>query len=509
MRDRVSQVKTRRLFSIKTKFVLISAFIVALFSLTWGGQVIREEKTHLSQNLEGKGRLLLTSLKGPIINTMILGEMGLVPGLLDNYVEEIVKNPNFPTVYAFITDENGKVITHNRTEYCGRYYRDPLTRQALTGDGYMSARVSDVAAGPILDMALPLRIAGKSWGALRVGFSLTPAEQQFHAFKMRILLFSVLLFLACTVVLFVIGRAMSRPLEQLAWAMAHIDLGAFNAQPLPPRRDEIGMLQESFQHMLGRLRRSEQERENALNHLIQNEKMATIGKIVAGVAHEINNPLAAITACVYKVEEKLPPESKNSMEILKAGMSRIETIVRQLTDFSRVGTLDLQYVPSDLFFQEVAAFASMAQKKPDADLIALDQCQPPVLLHIDKGKMHQVVLNLLVNATAASPAPGSVELRASVCEGSYRLTVQDKGFGIPSQDRERIFDIFYTTKPAGVGSGIGLAVCKSIVDLHRGTIEVASQPGETIFSVIIPLDHGKNDQLIARQCRRGIATIRD
>ncbi|HBG08357.1 MAG: histidine kinase [Geobacteraceae bacterium GWC2_58_44] len=496
-------MKARRLFSIKTKFVLISACIVALFSLTWGGQMIREEKAHLSQNLEGQGRLLLTSLKGPIINTMILGEMGLVPGLLDNYVEEVVKNPSFPTVYAFITDENGRVVTHNRTEYCGKYYNDPLTRAALAGDGFQSAIAAD-GCGNVLDMALPLRIAGKSWGALRVGFSMTPAEEKFEAFRMRIVMFSVLLFLACTVILYVVGRAMSRPLEQLARAMAHIELGAFNAKPLPPRRDEIGLLQESFQHMLERLRHSERERENALNHLIQNEKMATIGKIVAGVAHEINNPLAAISACVYKVEEKLPPESGNLMDILKAGMLRIQTIVHQLTDFSRVGSLDLQYVPSDQFFREAAAFAVMAQKRPDGDLIALDQCQPPVMLHIDKGKMHQVLLNLLVNATAASPEAGSVELRATLCEGGYRLTVRDRGAGIPDQDRERIFDIFYTTKPAGAGSGIGLAVCKSIVDLHRGSIEVASRQGETVFSVTIPLHAGGDALPVARQCRRGI-----
>lgn len=479
-------MKAPRLFSIKIKFILISVLIIALFSLTWGGQVIREEKDHLSQNLEGKGRLLLTSLKGPIISTMILGEMDLVPSLLDSYVEEIVKNPSFPTVYAFITDRDGKVVTHNRAEYYGRYYNDPLTRAALAGDEYQSAIVSD-GDGQILDMALPLRIAGNSWGALRVGFSMAPVEVEFHAFRVRIMLFSSVLFLACTVILFMVGRCMSRPLEQLAWSMSHIELGAFNAKPLPPRRDEIGVLQESFQHMLGRLRRSEQERENALKHLIQSEKMATIGKIVAGVAHEINNPLAAISACVYKVEEKLAPESRNCLDIVKAGMLRIETIVHQLSDFSRVGSLELQYVPSDLFFREAAAFAAMAQNKYNTQLITLDECRPPVVLRIDKGKMHQVVLNLMVNATAASPDAGTVQLHATVCEGSYRLTVRDKGAGIPDQDLERIFDIFYTTKPAGEGSGIGLAVCKSIVDLHRGSIEVKSRPGETTFTVAIPL----------------------
>lgn len=479
----------RSLFSIKAKFALLSALVVAVFSLTWGGQVIREEKRHLTQNLEGNGRMLLTSLKGPIINTIILGEMGLAPGLLDNYVEEIVRNPNFPTLYAFIVDTQGRVVAHSDVTLFGRYYRDPLTRSALAGGDYQSTVVR-AESGRVLDMALPLRIAGKSWGALRVGFNMMPSEQEYEAFTMRIVLFSLFIFMGCTVVFVVIGRAMSRPLQQLAWNMAHIDLGAFNAKPLPPRNDEIGVLQESFQHMLERLRKSEEERAKALSCVIQNEKMATIGKIVAGVAHEVNNPLAAISACMYRMETQVTPEAASCWGIFKAGLLRIENIVKQLSDFSRVTALELQYVPSDHFFSEAQDFAAMALERETAELVTVDDCQPTVLLHIDKGKMHQVLLNLLVNATAPSTGATRVELRAETVEGAYRLTVRDDGNGIPEQDLEKIFDIFFTTKPAGLGSGIGLAVCKSIVDLHRGRIDVSSKRGETVFTVVIPLDDG-------------------
>jgi len=486
-------MKVPMLFSIKTKFVLISVLVVALFSFTWGGKVIQEEKSHLFQNLEEKGRLLLTSLKGPVINTMILGEMGMVPGLLDNYVEEIVKNPSFPTAYAFITDQEGKVIAHSTPEDYGKQLTDPLTRAALAGGGYRSVIVKD-GRGNILDMALPLRVAGKSWGALRVGFLMTPMEKEYQAFRLRILTFSGLVFLVCLVIFYIVGRAMSRPLQHLAWDMSHIDLGAFDAKPLPRRRDEIGLLQESFHDMLLRLRHSERAREDALNCVIQNEKMATIGKIVAGVAHEINNPLAAISASIYQVEGIMTPETRGYLDILKAATSRIQTIVHQLSDFSRVGSLELGYVASDLFFREAEEFAAMALKKRNIEFLALDHCRPPVMLRIDKGKLHQVVLNLLDNATAASPDAGSVEFSARVTAASYLLTVRDQGGGILAEDQKRIFDIFYTTKPAGAGSGIGLAVCKSIVDLHRGTIEVESRPGETTFTLSIPITDGVGNE---------------
>lgn len=484
-------MKRPGIYSIKTKFALISALIVAFFSVVLGSGIMREEKKHLYDNLEAGGRILMTSLKAPIINTMILGEMGVEPGRLDSFVEEIVSNSEFPIVYAMILDQDGKVLAHNRPEEFGKVYDDPLTRRVLAANNYASSTVSSGKAH-VLDMALPLRISGKSWGALRVGLAMAPMEEQYESFKVRTFLLAFAIFIAGTVIFYVLGCSMSRPLERLSQSMADVNLGLFTAKPLPQRRDEIGLLQESFYDMLRRLSRSELERERALNGLIQNEKMATIGKIVAGVAHEVNNPLAAMSACVFKLEGRVPAESQACLEILKESIPRIGTIVRQLSDFSRAGTLERQWVPSDAFFEEVRSFVAMALQKQPVVCLAEDGCFPPVPLHIDKSKMHQVVLNLVLNAADATEFSGAIELRACRDGEEYLVTVRDEGGGIPAEELDKVFDIFYTTKPAGEGSGIGLAVCKSIVDLHRGTITVRSAPGNTVFTVRIPLQGEEN-----------------
>lgn len=484
-------MKNQRLYSIKTKFVLMSALIVAFFSVVLGSGIMREEKKHLYDNLEVRGRILMTSLKAPIINTMILGEMGVEPGRLDSFVEEIVANSEFPIVYAMILDQDGKVLAHNRTEEFGKVYNDPLTRKVLEADTYASAKVcSD--SGAVLDMVMPLRISGKSWGALRVGLSMAPVKEQYESFQLRVVFYSVIIFLSGTIIFYILGLSMARPLERLSQSMSGVDLGLYETKPLPARRDEIGLLQESFNAMLGRLSQSERERQKALNYLIQNEKMVSVGKIVAGVAHEVNNPLAAMSACVFRMEGQVPPESQVCLEILKESIPRIETIVHQLNDFSRVGTLDLQWVQSDQFFAEIQSFLGMALQQYDTRVISEDGCNPPVLLHIDKGKLHQVVLNLVLNAVAASNCTGYIELRARREQGEYRILVRDEGAGIPREELDKIFDIFYTTKPAGEGSGIGLAVCKSIVDLHHGSITVESCPGDTTFTVRVPLDGGEH-----------------
>jgi len=142
---------------------------------------------------------------------------------------------------------------------------------------------------------------------------------------------------------------MARPLQRLSAVMSAVSTENL-AVELPARRpDEIGLLQDSFRAMLERLRRSESERERAVAQLIQSEKLASIGKIVAGVAHEVNNPLATISTCLYNLEQDSAAPNRN-LDFIKQGTERIERIVRQLSDFSRTGSLEIQQHKSDLFF---------------------------------------------------------------------------------------------------------------------------------------------------------------
>ena len=178
--------------------------------------------------------------------------------------------------------------------------------------------------------------------------------------------------------------------------------------------------------------------------------------------------------------------SAEILEIIKQGTERIRKIVNQLNDFSRAGSLDLQSIDSSRFFLECFEFARVAVSRRPVRLKGRDDCCTPCTLSLDKGKIQQVVLNLLINAADASE-PGAEILFITGCSGPfYRIQVQDSGCGIPEADIGRIFDIFYTTKQAGEGTGIGLAICKSIVEMHGGSIQVASRPGETVFTVLIP-----------------------
>lgn len=489
-------MKPRFFVSIKTQFVLLAMLLVAVSSTLWGWWSWKNEQHLLFEGLEGEGRQMVASLASPIINALLYEEMGVIEegGLLDNFIEEIMDNTGFPVVQAYVTDRNGKVLAHNNYSEYGKTYDDPLTGSALSEGRYISVLKPATGSTPaLLDMAMPLQIYGKNWGTLRVAVSTVPLEEELHALARRIVGAASVFFLFGALLSYLIGLNMARPLRRLAALMSDVSTENL-AVELPPRRaDEIGVLQESFRQMLERLRRSETERERAVIHLIQSEKLASIGKIVAGVAHEVNNPLATIVTCIHNLEQDSPGPNRN-LEILKLGAERIERIVRQLSDFSRAGALEIEQIASSSFFEEFREFGRMTLKNRSIRFVTQDLCSPPVVLYLDKGKIHQVILNLLINAADASPERGTVSLTAAFQNNFYLLSVHDQGSGIPDELRDHIFEIFCSTKPAGEGTGIGLAICKSIVEMHGGTIECKSSPGDTTFTVSIPIPPQRGDK---------------
>jgi signal transduction histidine kinase len=205
------------------------------------------------------------------------------------------------------------------------------------------------------------------------------------------------------------------------------------------------------------------------------------------VAHEVNNPLAGIQGALYHIEQKGGAAAKRYTDIAQQGLERIGRIVGQLLDLSRAGAAALENVDSRTFFEDLAAFARMALKSRQVHLEAKDLC-PRRVLCLDRDKVHQVILNLVLNAADAVGEGKKIELQAYAFEEWYCLRVRDEGPGIPAALRERIFDPFFTTKEPGKGSGMGLAISRSIAESHGGRLELQSEEGAgTVFTLKLPL----------------------
>lgn len=266
---------------------------------------------------------------------------------------------------------------------------------------------------------------------------------------------------------------------------------------------------------------------NTQSQLVQSEKLASIGQLAAGVAHEINNPVGFVLSNLETLRdyaEDLQQLIQHMSEVIrlraaegesvhmaqlmrdmdydyirndlpmllsesKIGLQRVREIVNGLRSFARVSESDFQ--PEDLNrLVESTIKVTWNELKYHAK-VCFDLAElPPV--RCNAGQISQVLVNLVVNAShamAGTQRPGHLSIVSRHCGDHVTLAVSDNGCGMPSEVLDRIFDPFFTTKPVGLGTGLGLSVSHGLIQKHRGRIEVSSTVGEgTTFTLVLPLD---------------------
>jgi signal transduction histidine kinase len=288
-----------------------------------------------------------------------------------------------------------------------------------------------------------------------------------------------------------------RRLDALVQAMNRVEAGDLTAQAVADDQDELGRLGATFNTMVAHLADARRQLQDQHAEQIRRaENLASLGKMAAGIAHEINNPIAGMLNCVRSLVKGLKDERQRLqyLEMLQEGLSRIGRTVGQLLDFAReakpqLTRTDLRALLShclDLLEQDLAARQITCSPFRDGSV-------PAILA--DPYQLEQVFLNILKNAMDAMPEGGTIVVSASVQEreASSFLEVQiaDTGIGIPSENLSRIFDPFFTTKEVGKGTGLGLSVSYGIVRAHGGYIEVKSEIGKgSRFTVGLPVREG-------------------
>jgi two-component system NtrC family sensor kinase len=233
------------------------------------------------------------------------------------------------------------------------------------------------------------------------------------------------------------------------------------------------------------------ERRRLEGVLVQSEKLAAVGQLTAGVAHEINNPLTAIIANAQLLQRGLPrsDELQESVELILRAGERATQVMRNLLDFARIEQYYL--APTDLN-ETLRRALALVQHELVARRIQLEFVLAPELPPVEASQDHLigVWLNILLNAIDALDVDGP-RLRISTCPAgeTIQVAIVDNGRGIPAERLERIFEPFYTTKTSGRGTGLGLSVSRQVIKQHGGQILVESQVGAgTKFTVILPVD---------------------
>ncbi|MFC1689371.1 sensor histidine kinase [Pseudomonadota bacterium] len=337
--------------------------------------------------------------------------------------------------------------------------------------------------------------------------------------------------LAALLVSVLVGRIVYRPLEDLKDGSERLADGDLE-HPIPVRsNDELGQLAESFNSMMRRLRKSRAELQEwgrtleqkveAATHELQiaqaeaarSEKLASVGLLAAGIAHELNNPLTGVLTFSHLVRKQLPDDSPEAedLDLVIQETKRCATIIRRLLDFAREKAPEKKFSDLNLMVEETTRLIGQSAQVADIDIILdLDENLPTVW--VDEDLLKQVIMNMLVNAQHAIEGGGRITIRTSVWQQSQEgdeesgskpmamISITDSGCGISEENLQRIFDPFFTTKGVGKGTGLGLSVSHGTIKAHGGMVEVESKVGEgTEFRIYLPLGDNGNGQTGGRE----------
>jgi two-component system, NtrC family, sensor kinase len=406
---------------------------------------------------------------------------------------------------AFLVDARGQVVAHGAG--------DPsLSRdeRLLVDRGASSLRP---------ESGFVRRTDGDTWlatftpvGTLGWGVVLAARESVALRGAWRAGAFTVFWAVAALVTAGVLGallaRGVSVPVARLSEAARALTEGRPGEEVVVTRRDELGDLAGAFNHMAREVRRRDEEirRWNdelarrvaqkaaelriAQDQVARTRRLAAIGSLGAGVAHEINNPMTAVVGLVSVVRKEVGADSRTG-QLLGTVLQQATRVTRIIDDLRRLaesqqGDAGIQFPLVAAVRASVEAHADAAERAGISLRAALEEGLAPI--QGDPLQIQELVGHLLRNAIAATPEGGEVRVSVSAVDGgALKLQVADTGRGIPEPMRERIFDPFFTRKERGGGIGLGLTLSSSIVEAHHGKIHVESEEGEgTIFTVLLP-----------------------
>jgi two-component system NtrC family sensor kinase len=316
-----------------------------------------------------------------------------------------------------------------------------------------------------------------------------------------------------------VHRIVYLPLKDLEAGADQLSSGNLD-QAIPVRSDdEFGRVARSFNKMTQAVRHSQAELKDwalkleaaveektrelqvAQAEAIRGEKLASVGLLAAGIAHELNNPLTGILTFSYLVRENVSDDSPEAedLDLVIKETKRCATIIRRLLDFAREKAPEKKYCDLNQLIIEASQLIAQPTRIAEIEVVLeLDDKLPAVWM--DEDLVKQVVMNMLVNAQHAIDKAGSITLRTRMCPeprshvpgakpvSMVEISVIDTGCGIPADDLQKIFDPFFTTKAVGKGTGLGLSVSHGAVQAHGGDIQVESEVGTgTRFMVYLPV----------------------
>jgi signal transduction histidine kinase len=480
---------TTRVIATTISLLVAGIFVYTIFN-------VRHQQEMLIDTARESTELLLHTVESSIYNTMHLGNVQDVGSILsmvgqhNQLVGVRIFHPHGVILRSSIPSEVGRSVSAN--DY--KIYQSPKNYSIFSVPPY----------GEVLSMVKPIYneaachachgSKARVIGILNINYSLNRTKMQMLDASRIFVLSSIAItvFLALTISVLLL-KFVKNPLDKLVDTMLKVEKGDFAVRIAYSGKDEIGRVIESFNSMVDRLDVAQKELEQLhFQQLERADRLASIGEMAAGIAHEIKNPLAGISAAVTIIKDDMSADDPRGAilgEVVNQ-VKRLDKTVNDLLFFGKPSLPELTCVDINTILTTTLKFASQHRGGVNIERrIELQPDLPPV--YADDKQMQQVFLNIVLNAYQAMPSGGVLGITSSQVirnDTEYvRVDISDTGSGIPPQILEKIFTPFYTTKAQG--TGLGLPICSKLVKLHKGDIRVTSDDTGTIFTVELPACH--------------------
>ena len=469
--------------------ILLMAIGIGVFTLI----NVRREQLHLIESNQETANLLLAIIEKSIFTAMQNGDSPQVQKIL----EVVGRNNRLLSLRIFHPD--GTILKSANPHEIGQQVNSADYNTFKDGRSEATFRVNGREALTVIRPILTDErcylchgVGRRVVGVLSMNFDLTETIQLLHesanvAFSSMLILISIF----SLGVSYILLRFVRRPIQEMSSKMAKVESGDLSVRLIPRNHDEIGKLMGSFNSMVDNLEQTKTELEKYhYQQMERADRLAAVGEMSTGIAHEIKNPLACISGAIsvladdYDVND---PRREVVSKVLEQ-ITRLDKTATDLLAFGKPGTPEFTFVDINELLKKTLFFVAQHPEARNVErILELTRELPPVW--IDVKQIQQVFFNIIINAIQAMPEGGLLTLttdRVQRGEKNFvQVTIRDTGKGIAAEVLEKIFVPFFTTKTQG--TGLGLPICRQLVEHNHGIIEVESFPQQgTTFSILLP-----------------------
>lgn len=477
--------------SLKTRILFVTGSVILIIMMIISLAILFQWRTILIEKEITNAQSIVDAFTVPALDALIYAEQRelLKDDLLETYIDNYMQRVN-SIKYIEIYDNNNELVAAKDRNGSDSFTLDKIDAN-LKSNKYNSIIFQSTEYGWLLDTYAPLKIANKKWGVVKIGFDAEPIQKEINDIFFVLLSLTILLSIATLTVLYFLIDKVTFKLKSLVDEIDKIDFKTIQEITLKGDKDEIGFLITRFDDLLKRLKLSKEQLETAQKQVYQSEKLASIGRLASGVAHEINNPLNGIKNCLYAIQKE--PDNKEQtteyLALINEGMSYIENVIKKLLGFAREQTQITDSLNINELIENVYKLLEYKFKQKQV-VVTQNLLEDIPAISGDNQLIQEVIMNILINAYDAISEKGEIEIMSGIKDEKHIFfSIRDNGIGLKENELDKIFDPFYTTKDPGEGTGLGLWVSLGIVENHNGQIKVNSIPNkETNFIVILPTE---------------------